>query len=157
MTGDAMKRVRRVYGAGPIHLLAYGASIVVAAYAAAGLFRHQTFRVALWFAGSAVGHDLVLLPLYGIADLALISLWRRRPDIGGVSWLNYVRFPAAISAVLLLIYLPEISRRRTAQFRDSGVTNHGYLDHWLLIAGVLLASSAALLGLRLAQVKTQKR
>jgi hypothetical protein len=152
-----MNMLRRLYGNGPLHLVAYVASVVVAVYAATGLLRHETLSVAVWFGGSAIGHDVALLPLYGIVDGVLIYIWRRRPEIRGIAWLNYVRFPATISAVLLLIFYPEISRRRTAQLRDSGMGNHGYLEHWLVLVGILFATSAAVFLVRLVQTKTQNR
>jgi hypothetical protein len=159
-----MALIRRLYGSGPLHLVGYVASFAVAYYAATGLFRHQTIRVAVWFAGSAIAHDLLVLPLYGIADLALTQVWRRHEALGGVTWLNYVRFPFTISAVLLLIYFPEISRQRTAQLRDTGLTNHPYLDHWLGISAGLILVSAGVFAVRVlahrrstTQANTQRR
>jgi hypothetical protein len=147
----------RRYGAHPLHLLAFIASFGLAGYAATALFHRQTIRVAVWFIGAAVGHDILLLPLYGLANLSLTRIWRLAPRTESVPWLNYVRFPAAISLLLLLIYIPEISRRRTAQFANSGLSNHPYFAHWLLVTGILFAISAISYAARLAQVARSGR
>jgi hypothetical protein len=138
----AMKKLFTLYGESPLHLLAFLASFALTGYAATALIKQHTLRVVIWFIGAAVGHDALLLPLYGLADLSLLGIWRRAPRENTVPWLNYIRFPGAISLVLLLIYFPEISRRRTAQFSNSGLTNHPYFSHWLLITGILFGLSA---------------
>jgi hypothetical protein len=150
--GNVYKRLRGLYGEHPLHLLAYGASFALAGYAALILVSHQTIRVVVWFAGAAVAHDLLILPLYALANVGLTWVWSRRPQVASVPWLNYVRFPSAISAVLFLVYLPEITRQRTAQLRDSGLSNHAYLDHWLFITGLLFAASAIIYVIRIWQV-----
>lgn len=141
-----------LYGANPLHLLAFLTSFALTGYVATALFHRQTIRVAVWFIGAAVLHDAVLLPLYGLANLSLTGIWRIAPRETTVPWLNYVRFPAAISLVLLLIFYPEISRRRTAQFSNSGLTNHGYFAHWLLVTGILFGISALTYAARLGRV-----
>jgi hypothetical protein len=151
MVTTACKRIAKLYGGSPLHLLAFVASFALVGYAGQTLFAHMTIRVAVWFGGAAVVHDLLLLPLYALANGALTWVWRRAPRVASVSWLNYVRFPAAISAMLFLIYLPEITRQRTAQLRDSGVSNHQYLGHWLLVTAVLFALSLGILLVRLTQ------
>jgi hypothetical protein len=147
-----LRKFRELYGANPLHLLAFLASFALAGYAASELFQKMTVRVAVWFVGAAVGHDLLLLPLYGIANVGLTKVWHRVPRVDSVPWLNYVRFPAVISLILLLVFAPEITRRRTAQLSNSGLSNHGYFAHWLLITGVLFAVSAVTYAVRLGRV-----
>jgi hypothetical protein len=137
-----LRKFRELYGANPLHLMAFIISFAIAGYAATELFQKMTVRVAVWFVGGAVGHDMLLLPLYGIANVSLTKIWSKVPRVESVPWLNYIRFPAVISLILLLTFSPEITRRRTAQYSNSGLSNHGYLAHWLLITGVLFAISA---------------
>jgi hypothetical protein len=146
------RRITKMYGHHPAHLLAYIVSFALVGYTARSMFAHQTVRVLIWFVGAAVAHDLLLLPLYALANAILTAVWRRGRHVQPVAWLNYVRFPSAISATLLLIYLPEITRQRTAQLRDSGLSNHPYLGHWLIVTAVLYAVSAVVYALRVAQV-----
>jgi hypothetical protein len=95
--------------------------------------------------------------LYAVAILSVTRIWRLAPRSESVPWLNYVRFPGAISLLLLLIYLPEITRRPTAQFANSGLSNHPYVGHWLLVTGILFAVSAVTYAIRLAQVARSGR
>jgi hypothetical protein len=155
--GTAMRQFKRRYGSNPIHLLAFIASFGLAGYAATALFQHLTIRVAVWFVGAAVGHDVLLLPLYGVANLSLTRVWQLAPRDESVPWLNYVRFPGAISLILLLIFIPEITRRRTAQFSNSGLSNHPYFGHWLLITGVLFAISALVYAVQLGRSVRSRR
>jgi hypothetical protein len=139
---NVLRRFTRLYGSSPLHLLALIASFALAGYAATALFQNMTIRVAVWFVGAAVGHDVLLVPLYSIADRSLSHVWRRAPRSESVPWLNYVRFPAAISLLLLLIFWPAITRRRTVLYANSGLSNHPYFSHWLLVTGILFAISA---------------
>jgi hypothetical protein len=147
-----LNRFRQLYGANPLHLLAFIASFALAGYAATELFHTMTIRVAVWFVGAALGHDLLLVPLYSLANISLAKIWQRVPRPESVPCLNYIRFPLAISALLLVIFFPEISRRRTAQFSNSGLSNHPYFSHWLLVTGILFAVSALTYAIRLRRV-----
>ena len=58
---------------------------------------------------------------------------------------NYLRVPAGLSALLLLVYFPLILGRSTGKLEQvSGAPAPDYLARWLLITGVLFAGSAAL-------------
>ena len=59
--------------------------------------------------------------------------------------INYVRVPAGLSGLLLLVFFPLILGRSTAKLEQvSGAPAPDYLARWLLISGVLFAGSAAL-------------
>ena len=80
---NPLTRTARAYGANPLHLLALLASFAVAGYAVAHLVHESTFvRILLWFLAAVIGHDLILFPLYALADrslrAALRALWPRR-------------------------------------------------------------------------------
>jgi hypothetical protein len=143
------------YGANPLHLLVMLASLALAGYAAQRLLASRTLTVAVWFVGAAVLHDLLLVPLYSLADRPVADIWRRRrngvllPDRPTVPWLNHLRFPVAISLLLLLVYWPEISRRQTALTNVSHLSTRPYLDRWLLVTGILFVLSAVSYAVRL--------
>lgn len=80
---------RRLYGEGPLHLLLLVATFCLAYYAGVRLLDGDTVGVLLWFAGSAVLHDLVLLPVYAGADRALRAALGPRQAL-----VNFVRVPA---------------------------------------------------------------
>lgn len=136
-------------------LLALLASFVVAGYAGVRLLSGNPFGVGAWFAGSAIVHDLVLFPLYAGADAALVRLLRRRPalaTVAGVPWLNYLRVPAVISGLLLLVWSPLILGVSAATYLDaSGLSPQPFLPRWLAVTAVLFAISAIALALRVAK------
>ena len=58
--------------------------------------------------------------------------------------INYVRVPALISGLLLLVFLPAIANKGEPSFnRVSGLTYDGYFARWLLITAALFAISGA--------------
>lgn len=152
-----MTRFSRRYGAGPLHLLAMIASFALAGYAAILLVKSRPIEVIVWFVGAAVGHDLLLLPLYAIADGTLSRAHRCFPegDIrrGPSPWINYVRAPAAISGLLLLVYLPSIARLSSIFTQTTALSSGGYFVRWLGITGVLFLLSGLALANRLRRNK----
>lgn len=146
-----MRKALRHYGASPLHLLVLVGSFTLAGYAALKLIADQPIAVVVWFVGAAVLHDLILLPLYVLADrnARRRSLRHEDEDAAPPAWVNYVRFPTAISAVLLLVFLPSIARLSGVYTATTGLSASPYLLHWLAITGVLFLTSAVLYALRI--------
>ncbi|MEU0568025.1 hypothetical protein ABZ297_21935 [Nonomuraea sp. NPDC005983] len=143
------------YGADPLHLLALIACFALAGYAASRVVAAGIWvGFLVWFVGAAIVHDLLLYPLYAIADVAAQRRpWRRRrPPSPPVAWapsINYVRVPAALSGLLFLIWFPLILRFSEANYRRSTALDLSpYLGRWLLITGVLFAGSALAYAIR---------
>ncbi|MGH3684181.1 MAG: hypothetical protein ACRDRU_30130 [Pseudonocardiaceae bacterium] len=138
-----------------VQLLSLLASFVVVGYAGIRLLGDNPIGVGSWFVGSAVVHDLVLFPLYAGLDAALVLLLRRRPElatVAGVRWLNYLRVPAMLSGLLLLVWSPLILRlSEDAYHSASGLSAQPFLARWLVVTAVLFAISAAVLVVRVAQ------
>ena len=134
--------MRARYGASPLHLLAHLAVLPLAAWALLQVAdRPDGARILVWLALSAVVHDLVLLPFYGLLD----RVGRRAAGPA----VNYVRAPALLSGLLLLVFFPVISGKGEPSFtRASGLTYDGYLARWLLITAALFALSGAIYLLR---------
>jgi len=150
-----MTRLRRLYGAGPLHLLALAACFALAWYAGTRLLTYQPARVALWFVGAAVVHDLVLHPLYSAADRAgrVASGALRHGSAQGVRaaiGFNHVRFPAMLSALLFLVWLPEILGLGSGYDSTTGLDGSRFLPNWLLITACLFAASALAYFVRIA-------
>jgi hypothetical protein len=137
----------------PLQLLLLAASFALAAYAGVRLLADDWFGVALWFVGAALLHDLVLLPLYATLDRALLrGLGTRR------EWAGYVRVPAALSALLLLVWFPLISGSVSSRYRSAaGLPADVFAARWLLITAVLFGASALLLALRLRRLRLRLR
>ncbi len=96
--------------------------------------------MAAWFAAAIIFHDLVLFPLYALADriLGAGTVCRRAP------WLrNYLRVPALGSGLLFLIFLPGIIKQGSATyFEDTGLSQTPFLGRWLMLAAVMFMASA---------------
>jgi hypothetical protein len=95
-----MRWFRHHYGAGPLHLLSLVACLAFSGYIATRILAGpEGVRILVWFAGAAVAHDLVLWPLYAIADKGALLAARRHPDrLPRVPWVNHLRVPAVLSA-----------------------------------------------------------
>ena len=156
----AIARIRRWYGARPLHLLALLAAFALAGYAVRAVVAAGQWQVyALWFLVAIVGHDLLLFPLYSLADLSLRRLlpWREgastapnraanpQPPV-----INHLRVPAGFSLLLLVVWFPLILRLSSSAYhRASGLTAAPYLWRWLAVTGVMFLASAVGYALRL--------
>ena len=141
------RRFLRSYGARPVHLLAMAGCFALAAYAALQLLAGRTLAVAAWFVGAALVHDLLLVPLYSTADLAARQSFRRSRT-GPPPYLNHLRVPVYLSALLLLVWYPLILNRSQPYRGDTALSEGVFLGRWLLITAALFAASAAHLTLR---------
>jgi hypothetical protein len=147
--------VRRWYGANPLHLLTLLAAFALAGYAVhAVMAAGEWTGFAEWFAVAIIGHDLLLFPLYSLADLSLRRLLPGRAGgTGGAGGtgarpagppvLNYLRVPAAFSLVIFIVWFPLIlGLSAGAYHRASGLSASPYLGRWLGVTGVMFAVSA---------------
>jgi hypothetical protein len=134
--------MRRLYGAHPLHLLAHAILLPLAAFAVLQLAGVRAASdIGLWFVGAVVLHDFLLLPASAAADRAI--------QVAAPRAINHVRVPAALSALLLLVFFPLICGRSDSTFRGvSGVEPDGYAERWLLVTAGLFAVSAVLYLLR---------
>jgi len=145
-----MRRLLRWYGANPLHLLALLGCFAVAGYAAARLVPSRPAGIAIWFLGAVIGHDLLLFPLYTLADRSAAAVLRHRATrLPAMPWINYLRVPAALSGLLLLVWFPLILRLRTRYHASTTLSPDPYLWHWLAVTGALFLISAVALALRI--------
>ena len=99
-------------------------------------------NVVLWLVGAVIVHDFVILPLYSAADRA------GRLALPG-PLINYVRVPAGLSVLLLVVFWSTIrGKGEGAYARVSGLQYEGYVARWLLLTGALFVVSGALYLLR---------
>ncbi len=139
-----MSRFRERYGAPPLHLLALVASFAVAGYAVLKWFdAPQVLRLFVWFAGAVIAHDLILYPFYALVDRALVKTLPVRA-------VNYVRVPALLAGLLLLLWWPLITGHPEAQYRSAtGLGTSPYQARYLLVVAALFGLSALLYAARL--------
>jgi hypothetical protein len=133
-----MATLRRRYGASPWHLVGHLIALAIAVYAISKVLHPRYSRglnYLVWLLAGAALHDLVLAPAMAIGDRLLRAL--------PASAINHVRFPAAISGAMLLVYWPLILVRADGNYvRATGDHVEGFATRWLLItAGLFLASA----------------
>jgi hypothetical protein len=139
---------RRWYGANPTHLLAMAGLALLTWYAVTRVLADGVALggILVWFVGAALLHDALVVPAYAVADVAVQGRLRRRdrpaPRIG---WINHVRVPVGISALLFVVWFPLILGGRADAFTAAtGQTTDVYLGRWLAVTAVLAAGSALL-------------
>jgi hypothetical protein len=152
---DALRRAAPAYGANPQHLLALLASFAIAGYAVSRFIHDSALvRILVWFLAAIVGHDLILFPLYALADRSLRgglrALWPRRGRVARVSPLNYLRVPALGTGLLFLVFLPGIIRQGASTYHAAtGQTQQPFLGRFLLLTAALFTLSAIAYAVRL--------
>ncbi len=150
-----MNHFRRLYGAPVFHLVILLAALALTAYTISvlgidGLFNPRVWwqSIAVWFAVAVIAHDLVLFPLYALADRILTL---RRPRNGRAvrqptdrpPVTNYVRMPTLAAGLLLLMFLPGIIQQGAASyFTATGLTQEPYLGRWLILTAVFYLVAA---------------
>lgn len=158
---ELLARYRDLYGSHPLHLLTMVAGFALVGYLVA-TFKPATLwnahvwwqSIAVWFAAAIVLHDLVLFPMYALADrLLLIPAQHRHRRRGEpvVSALNYVRIPALASALTLLVFLPGIIQQGGPTYlAATGQTQEPFLGRWLLLTAAMFGTSAIAYTIRIA-------
>ncbi len=152
----AIAAFRRHYGASPLHLLAFLASIAITGAAVKGWLDEPAISIRyilIWFVGAIIAHDMIVLPLYSGLDRLALAISRRgahgaghdgrRPlaPVRSPGWV-YVRVPLILSAMLLLVFGAEILREGEATFRvASGHSQDVYLTRYLIVVAVLFLLS----------------
>lgn len=110
--------------------------------------------ILVWFLVAVIAHDLVLFPLYALADRGLLGSLRvgrrvHRPRCRAVPAVNYVRVPALGSGLLLLVFFPGIVEQGGATYlAATGQTQDVFLARWLLISATMFGISAACYAIR---------
>jgi hypothetical protein len=145
--------MRRRYGASRRHLLAHVATLAAIAYALVQAFQPRfapkPFNLALWLIAGALLHDLVLLPAYSAVDAGL----RRVPGRAA----NFVRVPAMLSGITLLVYAPRILDRQPQNtVRSLGHPPADYLGRWLALTAALFALSGLAYAVRAARAARRR-
>jgi hypothetical protein len=146
-------RARLKYGAPLWHLAGHAAAFAAIAYALSRLLQPSVGRpltILVWLVAGAVLHDLVFLPLYSLGDRGVRALSGRA--------VNFVRVPAVISGVLLLVYFPLILSKAPAGYeRNTGRPPPDYLARWLAITAGLFAASGVVWAVRAARAAKRSR
>jgi ABC-type amino acid transport system permease subunit len=159
---EPRRRFRAAYGAGPLHLLALVAGFAIATAGVLGWFQRprDVGSVVVWFAAAIVIHDVVLLPLYSLLDRIVLALHRRVPRPRGfphgLNAAPYMRIPAMLSGLLLVVFFPVIfGLGAHTELAASGIPERGYLARWLLATGVMFALSGGAYAVAVARARAR--
>jgi hypothetical protein len=115
--------------------------------------------IAVWFAAAVIAHDLLLFPLYALADRVLSARIGRRPTPDRVSPpkvspRNHIRVPALGAGLTLLIFLPGIIEQGApTYYAATGETQQPFLGRWLLLTAAMFGVSALGYAARLAAAR----
>jgi hypothetical protein len=151
------------YGSHPLHLLTMVSGFALLGYVLA-TFKPSTLwnpgswwqSIAVWLAAGVIAHDLLLFPVYALADRVLSARVSRRTAPGHsshpkVSARNYIRVPALGAGLTLLIFLPGIIEQGGPTYQAAtGQTQQPFLGRWLLLTAAMFAVSALGYATRLA-------
>jgi hypothetical protein len=148
---------RRLYGERVLHLIILLAALALAAYAVSvlglkGLYNPRVWwqSIGVWFAVAVIGHDLVLFPLYALAERLIPAprRQRRRDGVGQreqsrLPLTNYVRIPTMAAGLTFLLFLPGIIEQGAVTYRNAtGLTQAPFLHRWLLLVAAAYLISA---------------
>jgi hypothetical protein len=154
---------RKVYGAHPLHLLTMLSGFALLGYTLVTFTPSQLWNrgtwwqsIAVWFAAAVVGHDLVLFPLYALADRMLPTRTARNHP--KVLLRNHIRVPALGAGLTLLVFLPGIIEQGGPTYEAAtGQTQQPFLGRWLLLVAAMFGVSAALYAGRLLATRRRAR
>ncbi len=146
-------RFRTIYGSHPLHLLTMLSGFallgyIVATFKPATLWNPGTWwqSIVVWLAAGVIAHDLLLFPLYALADRVLSARIGRRATPARrpkVSARNHIRVPALGAGLTLLIFLPGIIEQGAPTYHAAtGQTQQPFLGRWLLLTAAMFAVSA---------------
>ncbi len=143
----------------PLPLLTLVGCFALSGYAVSFLSgQPHLVRIVAFFVLVVVGHDLILFPLYSLADRGIRAGTERRPTRPpAVPVINYVRIPVMASGLLLLVFLPTITRHGQALYgAQSGLSQSPYLARWLALTGLFFLSSAVVYAWRVGRVRRRR-
>ena len=150
-----MRSLSRAYGAHPLHLLALLGCFALTGYVAVHVLTAPLLpRMVIWFVAAVLAHDLILFPLYALADRSLHGLLKLVPStphkgVPVVPPLNYVRIPALGAGLTFLLFLPGIIQQGGPTYTAAtGQTQAPYLGRWLLLAAAMFLLSAVVYAVR---------
>ncbi len=153
-------RLESLYGASGRHLLVTLAALSLAVYTVLELGLDELWdsdvwwqSILVWFLGAVLLHDLVLFPLYALADRLFGRALRRRSpapgEASGVPIVNHVRIPVLAIGLLFLLFFPGIIEQGASSYsKATGQTQEPFLERWLILSAAIVGLSAATYALR---------
>jgi hypothetical protein len=167
---ELSKVFKRLYGERVLHLIVLLGALALAAYTISVLGVGQLFNprvwwqsIAVWFAVAVIGHDLILFPLYALAERFLPKgrseakpADQRRAALHP-PLTNYLRMPTLATALTFALFLPGIIRQGAFTYTAAtGLTQEPFLTRWLLLVAAFYLISAACYVVRSITTRTRR-
>jgi len=156
-------RFTAFYGDNPLHLLGTIAAWALAGYVVTVLGPQALWNtgvwwqsIAVWFLAAIIAHDLLLFPLYALADRSVTAALaavrgRRKGPSPQVSPLNYLRVPTLAAGLSLLLFFPGIIQQGQFSYvAATGQDQQPFFGRWLLLIAAMYGLSALAYAARLA-------
>jgi hypothetical protein len=145
-----------------VHLVALLAGFALTGYVCELIAQVPAAKhIGLYFVGSVIIHDLILWPTYTVADRLLVETHQRHQGSSRpprVPWINYVRAPVVISAVLLAVSFPLVLSLSPQVYRaDTTLTTAPFENRYLAVAAGLFVLSALTYAIRVGWVTWRSR
>jgi hypothetical protein len=152
-TAKTTASFRRLYGAGPLHLVVLVVTLGVGAYAVVTLLGGEQaswLRIGVWFLAAVFVNDLVLNPLAAVLDGVLRGALRWLPETPAApTTINHIRVPLLGAVLTFLVFLPGIVRQgEPVVVGQTGLDQSPFLLRWVLLVVGMIAVSALVLALR---------
>jgi hypothetical protein len=158
--------VRRLYGDRLLHLVVVLGALALGAYTISVLGVHQLFNprvwwqsIAVWFVIAVIGHDLILFPLYALAE-RLLPKRRSAAEPANqhrVPLTNYLRMPTLATGLTFALFFPGIIAQGAFTYTAAtGLTQEPFLMRWLLLTAVFYLGSAVCYVVRVVTTRTRR-
>ena len=151
-----MIRLRRFYGAQPLHLMATIVAFAIVAAGVAGWFQpgSDPRGIIVWFILCDIAVEAILLPLAWALDRLARLGGGPAPASSVVTparrAVAFIGIPGALSLLLLAVFAPLILRADTGAFTSiTGIAPPNYLVRWLIATAAMYAISAVWFALTL--------
>ncbi len=163
---SASALVRRLYGDRLLHLVVVLGALALGAYTISVLGVHQLFNprvwwqsIAVWFVIAVIGHDLILFPLYALAERLLpkgrSAARPAKPRAAPPT--NYIRLPTLATGLTFLLFFPGIIQQGAFTYTAAtGLTQEPFLARWLLLTAAFYLTSAACYMVRIVTTRTRR-
>jgi hypothetical protein len=156
-----VRRFRHFYGGQPLHLLATVMSFALVAAGFVGWAQpgSDLRGVLLWLLGCLIATELVLLPSAWLLDRIAIGASHGSASSDRIrSEVAYVRTPALLSGLLLIVFAPLIFSFDGATYTAvTATTTSRYLSRWLFSTAALFGISAVTYAIKLARDRRRAR
>ena len=152
---ELSKLFRRLYGEHVLHLIVLLGALALGAYTISVLGIDQLFNpqvwwqsIAVWFAVAVIGHDLILFPLYALAERLLPKGYRKAKSASPhrVPLTNYLRMPTLATGLTFALFFPGIIQQGAVTYLNATGLTPGTVPRSLAIAhGWFLSDQCRLL------------